>query len=118
LAIAKTIGFLAMLFTISVVTTLPTLSPMNTSPIEEVVSATLANHPQPEAANLNPTAAAAKPGPVELLREPYPDWYTVHALMLMVSSWVRVPEKLMLIGISSKSSCNRLANSSVAVCSG
>jgi len=38
-----------------------------------------------------------------VLREPYPDFYAIHALMLLVDRWVRVPDKLMLVGISPKS---------------
>ena len=36
-------------------------------------------------------------------REPYPDFYALHALMLLVDRWVRIAEKLVVVGISTKS---------------
>jgi glycosyltransferase involved in cell wall biosynthesis len=38
-----------------------------------------------------------------VFREPYPDFYALHALMLLVDRWVRVPDRLALVGISPKS---------------
>lgn len=45
---------------------------MKTAPLEEVAHAAHVNHPQSEDIKLGVAAAAAKPGPVELLREPFP----------------------------------------------
>jgi glycosyltransferase involved in cell wall biosynthesis len=36
-------------------------------------------------------------------REPYPDFYTIYALMLLAERWVRVPDRLAVVGISPKS---------------
>jgi quercetin dioxygenase-like cupin family protein len=45
---------------------------MNTGPLEEADNLVLVSPSKTEDAKLNAVAAAAKPGPVELLREPYP----------------------------------------------
>ena len=36
-------------------------------------------------------------------REPFPDYYALHALMLLVERWTRTPDRLVLVGISPKS---------------
>jgi glycosyltransferase involved in cell wall biosynthesis len=39
----------------------------------------------------------------EVFKEPYPDFYAMHVLMLLVDRWVKVDDRLVVVGISTKS---------------